>query len=73
MIQKICMREKPMIQKICMFVAWHLLPNQLVYWCAIRVAAHATTNEYSSQNVTELTAWSRSNAGRLRSRRQPRN
>ena len=45
-----------MIEKICIFMAWHLLPNQLVYWCAIRVAAHATTNEYSSQNVTELTA-----------------
>ena len=33
-----------------------LLPNWLVYWCAVRVVAHATTGEYSSQVVPELAA-----------------
>ena len=44
-----------MIENICIWAAW-LLPKQLVYWCAIRVSAHATTGQYSSQNVPELTA-----------------
>lgn len=32
------------------------LPRRLVYWCAIRVAANATTGPYSSQIVPDLTA-----------------
>jgi hypothetical protein len=29
-----------------MWVAWHL-PRWLAYWCFVRVAAHATTGEWS--------------------------
>ena len=43
-----------MIEKLCIFFAWHL-PKRLVYWCAIRVNAHATTNQYSNQPVNDLT------------------
>lgn len=32
------------------------LPRKLVYQCAIRVIAHATTGQYSDQVVPELTA-----------------
>jgi hypothetical protein len=36
-----------------MFIAWHL-PKSLVAWCAIRVGAHATQGQYSSQVVPDL-------------------
>ena len=29
-------------EKICMKIAW-LLPRKIVYWCAIRLMAHATS------------------------------
>lgn len=32
------------------------LPKPLVYWCAIRLMAHAATGQYSDQVVPELTA-----------------
>lgn len=44
-----------MKEKIAMFIAWRL-PRFLVMWCAIRVVAHATQGEYSSQVVPELSA-----------------
>lgn len=44
-----------MADKIWMWIAWHL-PKRLVYWCAIRVDAHATTGDYGSQNVPDLLA-----------------
>lgn len=44
-----------MYEKFCQWLAWKL-PKKVVYWCAIRLFAHATTNEYSSQNVPELLA-----------------
>ena len=44
-----------MIEKLCIWAAWHLLPKRLVYWCSIRVSAHATTGQYSSQAVPDLT------------------
>lgn len=34
----------------------YALPRRLAYWCAIRVIAHATQGEYSSQVVPELNA-----------------
>jgi hypothetical protein len=34
----------------------HMLPRKLVYFCAIRLMAHATQGKWSSQNVPELTA-----------------
>lgn len=38
-------------QKIAYF-----LPQRIVYWAFIRVCAHATTGEYSTQIVPELDA-----------------
>lgn len=43
------------MDRFWMWVAWHL-PRPLVYWATVRVAAHATTGEYSSQVVPDLTA-----------------
>lgn len=34
----------------------YMLPRSIVYWCAIRVASHATSGQYSNQVVPELTA-----------------
>lgn len=36
-----------------MALAWKL-PRWLVYWCAIRLGAHATTGRYGSTNPTEM-------------------
>jgi len=33
-----------------------VIPRSLVYFCAIRLIAHATQGKYSSQIVPELTA-----------------
>ncbi len=33
-----------------------ILPKRLVYWCAIRVMAYATTGKHSNQVVPELLA-----------------
>lgn len=35
------------------FIAWHL-PRKLVMWSYVRVGAHATTGEYGSTIVPEL-------------------
>jgi hypothetical protein len=35
------------------WIAWHL-PHELVMWCYFRVAAHATTGEYSKTVAPEL-------------------
>ena len=42
-------------EKIIMKIVWNL-PSYLVYWCAVRVIAHATTGKYGSEIVPELTA-----------------
>jgi hypothetical protein len=42
-------------EKVLIAVSWHL-PKSLVYWCAIRLMAHATTGKYSNQVVPELLA-----------------
>ncbi len=31
------------------------LPQRLVYWCAVRVGAYATTGEHATQVVPDLT------------------
>jgi hypothetical protein len=31
-----------------------LLPRQLIYWCAIRLGAHATQGKWDTQIVPEL-------------------
>lgn len=41
--------------RIILWLAWHL-PKRLVYWCAVRVMAHATTKTWSSQEVPSLYA-----------------
>lgn len=41
------------IEKAVMAIAWRL-PRRLVYWCAIRLGAHATQGEYGHQIVPEL-------------------
>ena len=41
-----------MIEKLCIWLAWKM-PRQLVYWCAIRLNAHATAAGY--ETVPELT------------------
>jgi hypothetical protein len=42
-----------MTEDFWMRLAW-LMPRSLVYWCAIRLGAHATQGQYSSQVVPEL-------------------
>lgn len=44
-----------MREKILTWIAWHM-PRSIVYWCAIRVMAHATQGEYSHQVVPDLTS-----------------
>ncbi len=42
-------------QRVIMSIVWHL-PRWLIYWCAIRLIADATTGKYSNQITPELTA-----------------
>jgi hypothetical protein len=44
-----------MSEKALLFVVWKL-PRKLVYWCAIRVMAHATQGQYGNQEVPALLA-----------------
>lgn len=44
-----------MTTKLWQWLAWKL-PRQLVYFAAIRLIAHATTDPYSYTIVPELTA-----------------
>ncbi len=44
-----------MKDKFCIKIA-NLLPRKIVYWCAIRLIAKATTGKHSTQIVPELTA-----------------
>jgi hypothetical protein len=48
-------RAKRLSEKMLLWLVYKL-PKRLVYWCAIRVMAHATTGQYSNQIVSELTA-----------------
>lgn len=41
-------------ERFYLWFVW-LLPRDLIYWCAIRLGAHATTKKYSAQIVPELT------------------
>lgn len=42
-----------MKDKVCRWIAWKL-PKKLVYFCAIRLLAYATTGRYSDTIVPEL-------------------
>lgn len=41
------------LDDINMKIAW-ILPRKLVYWCAVRIGAFATTGKFSNQSVPEL-------------------
>jgi hypothetical protein len=43
-----------MLEKFMFWLAWKM-PKSLVYFCAIRVGAHATTGKYGNTIVPELT------------------
>jgi len=43
-----------MKEKFLLWFCWKL-PRSVVYWCAIRLMAHATTGQFSDQVVPELT------------------
>ena len=42
-----------MKDKIARWIAW-ALPNRVVYWCAIRLTANATTGKYGDTSVPDL-------------------
>jgi hypothetical protein len=42
-----------MSEKLIMWLVWKL-PRKLVYWCAIRVGAHATTGKYGTTEPPKL-------------------
>jgi hypothetical protein len=42
-------------ERVSMAIAWKL-PKWLVYWCSIRLIAHATTGQYGSTIAPELPA-----------------
>lgn len=46
-------RTERLLEKTMAWFVWHL-PRSIVYWSAIRVGAHATTGDYSSQVVPDL-------------------
>jgi hypothetical protein len=41
---------------VAMWIAFHLIPRRIVYWCAMSVIAHATSGKWSNQIVLDLTA-----------------
>jgi hypothetical protein len=41
-------------EKVLTAIAWRM-PRDLVYWCAIRLFAHATTGEHEHGYVDEVT------------------
>jgi hypothetical protein len=47
-------RER-LLERLCIAIVWRL-PRRLVMWCAIRVIAHATQGQFSTQVVPELGA-----------------
>lgn len=49
------LRKRIMRSKFWIKLAW-LLPEALVYFCAIRLIANATQGKYGNQVVPELTA-----------------
>lgn len=46
--------RRPKLNSLWIWLSWRL-PRKLVYWCAIRVGAEATTGKYGSQEVPALT------------------
>ena len=46
-------RKEVMKEKVMMWIAWKM-PKWLVYFCAIRLGANATTGKHGSQIVPDL-------------------
>jgi hypothetical protein len=46
-------RWRKLKERATMWLVWRL-PRAIVMWCAIRVAAHATTGRWSHQVVPDL-------------------
>ncbi len=43
--------------KLCLWIARRLLPHRLIYWCGVRIVAHATTGHHKkTQQVKNLLA-----------------
>lgn len=42
-----------MSEKLIMKLVW-ILPRRIVYWCAIRLGAHATQGQFGNQIVPDL-------------------
>lgn len=42
------------VEKLVIKIAW-LLPQRLVYWCAIRLWAYATCGRYGNTVVSDIT------------------
>ena len=43
-----------MKEKLCMWIAWKL-PKRVVYWCFMRMCAHATQGPFRDQTPTGMT------------------
>lgn len=59
-----------MIDSICIWLAWNVIPDRLVYWCAIRLGVASTVGRWSGDEVPSismLTALARWNVSRSRS------
>jgi hypothetical protein len=52
---EIVVRWDKIKEKTVMWIAWHL-PRNIVKWCAIRVAAHATTGQWGHEETPALLA-----------------
>jgi hypothetical protein len=48
------MQRYEVIKTNVLFAIAYAVPKWLVYFCTIRLIAHATTGKYSSTNVSEL-------------------
>lgn len=46
---------KTRVDRAWRWLAWKI-PRRLVYWCAVRLIAHATSGKYSAQEVPALVA-----------------
>jgi hypothetical protein len=43
------------LEKLTIWFVWNVLPEYVVYWAMMRVAAHATTGKWDHQIVPDLT------------------
>jgi hypothetical protein len=45
------------MEKIIMFIVWHVLPYKLRYWTVIRAAADATSGKWGNIEPSTVTAF----------------